>query len=263
MPFTNSWQDVSASVCGGAVGFSLGLIGGGGSVLAVPLLLYVVGIADPHVAIGTSALAVAVNAFANLAPHARAGNVRWWPATIFAAGGVLGAFVGSTAGKAFDGQRLLMLFALLMILIAVLMQKPRRFVSGGVAELTARRAARFGATGVGTGLLAGFFGIGGGFLIVPALTLICDLATLEAIGSSLLSVGAFGFTTAANYALSGLIDWTIAVMFIAGGIAGGSLGVASAGRLARSKLALNRAFSGIVLTVGLYMLAHSVGLIPG
>jgi hypothetical protein len=253
-------QDGLALVCGGAVGFSLGLIGGGGSVLAVPLLLYVVGMPDPHLAIGTSALAVAANAFANLGPHARAGNVRWGPAAVFAAGGVLGAYAGSSAGKAFDGQRLLVLFAVLMMVIAALMQKPRRSVVGGSIRLTPLLAARFAGAGLGTGLLAGFFGIGGGFLIVPALTLICGLATLEAIGSSLLSVGAFGFTTAVNYGISGLIDWTIAVIFIAGGVAGGAAGVASAGRLARNRQALNRVFGAIVMSVALYMLAHSIGL---
>ena len=253
-------RDALALVCGGAVGFLLGLIGGGGSVLAVPLLLYVVGMPDPHLAIGTSALAVAANAFANLGPHARAGNVRWGPAAVFAAAGVLGAYVGSTAGKAFDGQRLLVLFALLMMAIAALMQTPRRFVAGGPVRLTPPLAARFAATGFATGLLAGFFGIGGGFLIVPALTLVCGLATLEAIGSSLLSVGAFGFTTAVNYGVSGLIDWPIAAIFIAGGVAGGTGGVASAGRLARNRLALNRVFGAIVVSVALYMLAHSAGL---
>ena len=84
---------------GGLVGFSLGLIGGGGSILAVPLLLYVVGMTEPHQAIGTSALSVAVNAFANLIPHARSGHVRWAPASIFAACGVLGATAGSTLGR--------------------------------------------------------------------------------------------------------------------------------------------------------------------
>jgi len=259
----NIVQDGLAVVCGGAVGFSLGLIGGGGSVLAVPLLLYVVGVADPHLAIGTSALAVAANAFANLLPQARVGNVRWGPAAIFAAAGVLGAYAGSSAGKALDGQRLLVLFALLMIVIAVVMQLPRRFVAGGPVRLTLPLTGRFAGAGLGTGLLAGFFGIGGGFLIVPALTLVCGLATLEAIGSSLLSVGAFGFTTAVNYAVSGLIDWAIAALFIAGGVAGGAFGAASAGRLARNNLALNRVFGVIVLSVALYMLAHGTGLIGG
>ena len=159
MPSVDIVQDGLALVSGGAVGFSLGLIGGGGSVLAVPLLLYVVGVQDPHLAIGTSALAVAANALANPIPHAGAGNVRWWPAAVFAGGGVLGSYVGSTAGKAFDGQRLLVLFALLMIVVAVLMQRPRRVVIGGPVRLTPPLAARFATVGLGTGLLAGSLGL--------------------------------------------------------------------------------------------------------
>jgi hypothetical protein len=263
MPSLNVMQDGLALVSGGAVGFSLGLIGGGGSVLAMPLLLYVVGVRDPHLAIGTSALAVAANAFVNLVPHARAGNVRWGAAAVFAGGGVLGAYLGSTVGKAFDGQRLLVLFALLMIVVAVLMQRRRAFMAGGPVRLTLLLTTRFAVVGLGTGVLAGFFGIGGGFLIVPALTLICGLATLEAIGSSLLSVGAFGLTTAVNYAMSGMIDWPIAGLFLAGGVAGGAFGAASAGLLALHRQALNRVFGAVVGSVALYMLAQSTGLSGG
>ncbi len=101
----NSWlQDLLAVISGGAVGYSLGLIGAGGSILAVPLLLYVVGIGDAHVAIGTSALAVAANAFANLLSHGRAGNVKWGCAATFAVAGIIGAAIGSTLGKLVDGQ---------------------------------------------------------------------------------------------------------------------------------------------------------------
>src|SRR5690606_4322554 len=122
-------QSVLAIVCGSLVGFSLALIGGGGSILAVPLLLYVVGVGDPHLAIGTSALAVSLNAFANLIPHARAGHVRWNVAFPFAATGVLGAFIGSSIGKAVNGQHLLVLFAVLMLVVAGFMLRGRR---GGV-----------------------------------------------------------------------------------------------------------------------------------
>src|SRR3569833_3272869 len=93
-----------ALASGGAVGFSLGLIGGGGSILATPLLLYVVGVAQPHVAIGTGALAVAVNAFVAFAGHARAGNVRWLFAGIFAAAGTLGANADTSNNKENDDQ---------------------------------------------------------------------------------------------------------------------------------------------------------------
>src|ERR1700722_5678882 len=97
------FQTTAAIGSGVIVGFTLGLVGGGGSVLAVPLLLYVVGMPDPHQAIGTSALSVAVNAFANLVPHARAHHVRWRPALIFAAAGLVGALIGSSIGKVVDG----------------------------------------------------------------------------------------------------------------------------------------------------------------
>src|SRR5471030_500359 len=83
-------QGFLAALCGGFVSFSLGLIGGGGSILAVPLMLYVVGLHDPHMAIGTAALAVSINAYINLIPHARAGHVKWGAAVTFAVSGVMG-----------------------------------------------------------------------------------------------------------------------------------------------------------------------------
>ena len=104
-------QLVLGGLSGVLVGFVLGVVGGGGSILAVPLMLYVVGVGDPHVAIGTSALAVAVNAVSNLVIHARRGNVRWPCASVFALAGIAGAYLGSSLGKAFDGRSLLALFA--------------------------------------------------------------------------------------------------------------------------------------------------------
>jgi uncharacterized membrane protein YfcA len=90
-------------VSGGLVGFTLGLFGGGGSILAVPLMVYLVGVPSPQVAIGTSALAVAVNAGANLLTHARRGNVNWRCAGIYSLAGVAGALLGSSVGKLIDG----------------------------------------------------------------------------------------------------------------------------------------------------------------
>jgi len=106
-------QGVLGLASGALVGFSLGLVGGGGSILAVPLMVYVVGVPDAHVAIGTSAMAVAANAAVNLSNHARGGTVMWSCALTFAAAGIAGAFAGSIFGKMLDGERLLALFALL------------------------------------------------------------------------------------------------------------------------------------------------------
>jgi uncharacterized protein len=247
-------SDLSSILSGGAVGFSLGLIGGGGSILAVPLLLYVVGIRDPHVAIGTSALAVAVNAFANLMGHWRAGNVEWPSAALFAAAGVAGAALGSSLGKLVEGRKLLLLFALVMIAVGIAML--RRRAEGGPASirLDARIALRLAGIGFLAGTLSGFLGIGGGFLIVPGIILSSGMTILHAIGSSLLSVGAFGLTTAVNYSLSGLVDWRIALEFILGGAIGGFVGMTAAMRLSIRRRALARVYAGIIFAVAAYML---------
>ena len=117
------------------VGFSLGLVGGGGSILAVPLMVYVVGVPEPHVAIGTSAIAVAANAAINLSNHARGGTVVWSCALMFAAAGIVGAFCGSLLGKMIDGQKLLALFALVMLVIAMLMLKTRSRVGASDVKM--------------------------------------------------------------------------------------------------------------------------------
>ena len=251
-------QTIAALGCGALVGFSLGLVGGGGSILAVPLLLYIVGMQDPHQAIGTSALAVAVNAFANLIPHARARHVRWRPALIFAAVGLVGAFIGSSIGKVVDGHKLLILFALLMLFVAGMMLRGRSTNAGAPGAGDHFDPWRLAAVGLGAGLLAGFYGIGGGFLVVPGLILATGMPTIAAIGSSLVAVGAFGMTTAVNYAVSGFVDWPIALLFIAGGIAGGWLGARLAKRLSSQRQTLTRLMGGMLVVVSIYMLYRSL-----
>jgi hypothetical protein len=252
-------HELLAILSGALVGFSLGLIGGGGSILAVPLLLYVVGIPDPHVAIGTSALAVAANAFANLAQHARAGTVKWPCAATFAASGVVGAFAGSTVGKSLDGEKLLFLFALVMVVVGASMLRGRGNEGDAAVRINKRIAARLIVLGSLTGALSGLFGIGGGFLIVPGIILGSGMAVLNAIGSSLLSVGAVGLTTAANYAISGLVDWSIAALFVAGGVVGGFVGLKAAVRLSTRKGALTKIFAGVLFAVAAYMLYRNAG----
>ncbi len=251
------FQTTAAIGSGVIVGFSLGLIGGGGSILAVPLLLYIVGMPDPHQAIGTSALAVAVNAYANLVPHARAQHVRWGPAVTFASAGVVGAFAGSSIGKAVDGHRLLILFALLMLFVAALMLRGRKADTDAVGTVQQKNLWRLVAIGLGTGTLSGFYGIGGGFLVVPGLILATGMPTIAAIGSSLVAVGTFGMTTAINYAVSGLVDWPIALLFILGGVAGGWIGARIAKQLSAQRQTLTRLLGCMLVLVSAYMLYRS------
>jgi len=244
---------------GSLVGFTLGLVGGGGSILAVPLIVYVVGVKDPHLAIGTSAFAVAANAFANLLNHARHGTVKWKIAGLFAVAGVIGAFLGSTLGKAIDGQKLLALFAVLMLVVGVLMLRGRSAAGNPHVVLTKENAPKLLGTGALTGVMSGFFGIGGGFLIVPSLMFSTRMPIYYAVGSSLLGVTAFGLTTALNYALDGWVDWPLAAVFIGGGVLGGLLGARLAKALSARKGMLNTVFAGLIFLVAVYTLYRSAG----
>ena len=247
-------QYLLGSGSGALVGFVLALVGGGGSILAVPLIVYLVGVTNPHVAIGTSAFAVAVNAATGLASHARAGTVKWRCASVFALAGIAGAFAGSTLGKSFDGEKLLFLFAIVMIVVGVLMLR-RRGKEGDPDIVLARdNAGKLLGFGAGAGAFSGFFGIGGGFLVVPGLTAATGMPMINAVGSSLVAVAAFGATTAFNYALSGLVDWLLAAAFIAGGLVGGLAGAAAAKRLSEQRGVLTMIFAGLIFLVAIYML---------
>ena len=239
------------------VGFVLGLVGGGGSILAVPLMVYLVGAPSPHLAIGTSALAVAANALTGLLNHVRHGNVKWRCSLVYAAAGIGGAFAGSTAGKAFDGQKLLFLFAIVMVVVGVLMLRNRGREGDSSVVLGRENAPKLIGYGAGTGLFSGFFGIGGGFLIVPGLVAATGMPMINAVGSSLVAVTAFGLTTAANYAFSGLVDWALAGVFIVGGVLGGFLGARMAKHLSGTQGRLNTVFAGLIFVVAAYMLWKS------
>jgi uncharacterized membrane protein YfcA len=248
---------VAAIGAGSLVGFSLGLVGGGGSILATPLLLYVVGLRDPHVAIGTGAVAVAANAYANLVGHAIKGNVRWRCAAVFAAVGAGGALAGSMAGKAIDAHSLLFLFGLLMLVVATLMLRGGRGPAKIERVADGRTCLMTAAAALGAGLASGFFGIGGGFLIVPALIAATGMPMIKAVGSSLLAVGTFGLMTSASYAWSGLVDWEVAIAFIAGGIGGGLAGLMLATRLTDRKHMLGRVLAVLIFAVAIYVLIRS------
>ena len=247
--------NLAAMLSGALVGFVLGLVGGGGSILATPLLLYVVGIGNPHVAIGTGAVAVSMSAALNMANYWRHHWVRWRPAIVFSAVGSVGALVGSSIGKAIDGTQLVTLFGMLMLAVGLLMLRPR--TRSDEVE-TPRRPWVLPALALIASSASGFFGIGGGFLIVPALLFATGMPVIEAIGTSLVAVTAFGLSTSLNYAISGLVEWGLALQFIIGSIAGGLGGAALAARLSHHKRALNITLAAIILAAAVYVIWHGL-----
>ncbi|MCF8708653.1 MULTISPECIES: sulfite exporter TauE/SafE family protein [Sphingomonadaceae] len=253
--------DLAALGSGVLIGLVLGLVGGGGSILALPLLVYAVGLRSPHMAIGTAAVGVTANALASLAGHAWARNVKWRCAGVFAAAGVVGAAIGAEAGKAFDGGRLLTLFGLVMIGVGLSMLRKRRrpeFPGVRLTRASARELLpRLVPAGLGVGLAAGFFGIGGGFLIVPALIAATAMPVEIAVGTSLVVVSALGLTTAASYALSGLVDCRIAALLVVGGMAGSAIGIAAGRGLSAHKGLLEKVFAAVVIVVGSYVAAKN------
>ena len=252
------FQYALGAFSGTLVGFTLGLVGGGGSILAVPLIVYLVGVKNPHLAIGTSAFAVAVNAALGLGNHARLGNVNWRCGGAYASAGIIGAFAGSTIGKNIDGEKLLLLFALVMMAVGALMLRRKDNDLADHVACERQNIPKVLGFGLLTGIFSGFFGIGGGFLIVPGLVAATGMAMIHAVGTSLVAITAFGLTTAINYAVSGLVDWGLAGAFIAGGTLGSWLGSKAATRLAAHKGLLNRLFALLIFAVAIYMIMRSV-----
>lgn len=245
---------VLAALGGALIGLLLTLFGGGGSVLATPWLIYVVGLTDTHAAIGTSAAAVAVNAATGLAAQARAGRVKWPCASVFAVAGLAGALAGAELGKQVDGQALLKWFAVAMIAIAVSMLLPKKNAGDPGVRLTAPMVLKLAPVGLLTGLAAGFFGIGGGFLIAPGLMASTGMTLANAGASSLLSVTLFGTATSASYALSGQVIWPLFAALVAGG-ALGTLAALPLARRLEGRAALARAlFAALVIAVAVYIL---------
>jgi uncharacterized membrane protein YfcA len=253
-----AYSILAAILSGALVGFLLAAFGGGGSVLAAPLLLYAVGVGDAHVAIGTSSAAVAANALFNLAGHARSGRVKWPCGLAFAGAGLAGSIIGSSIAKAIDGRWLLLAFAVAMAAIALSMMRTRRGEGDASVHITPVLAARIMPLGLLVGLAAGFFGIGGGFLIVPGLMLATGMTMAHASASSLVSVAIFGSATAGNFALSGLVDWRLVGLLLVGGALGGLAGLKAAHALAPRALLARRLFALLVLAVAAYVAWNAV-----
>ena len=243
-------------ISGAVVGFSLGLIGGGGSILAVPLLIYVVGL-SPHLSLGTSALSVAINAITNLIQHKKHGHVKARKGLVFAIPGVVGAFFGAQLGLLTPSNHLLVLFGLFMIGIAIFILRHKHPAQNTQTDKHGtKHKTRLVFTGLLVGMAAGYFGIGGGFLIAPSLIYMGGLNILDAIGTSLLPVSAFGFTTAMRYAIDNQINWIVSALFITGGIGGGMLGTKLSTKVPLQKLA--KLFAILLLLVATYVIARNV-----
>ncbi|NLE88456.1 MAG: sulfite exporter TauE/SafE family protein, partial [Myxococcales bacterium] len=193
------------------IGLSLGLLGGGGSILTVPLLVYVLGV-EPKAAIATSLFVVGVTSLAALLPHARAGAVRWRTGLVFGGAGMVGAYLAGHLADAIPGRLLLILFAALMLVTAVAMlwsraaperkEMPR-------AELAVRKAV---LDGLVVGALTGLVGAGGGFLVVPALAMFGGLPMRAAAATSLVVIAMKSFAGFSGYLGHQSIDWGLALV---------------------------------------------------
>jgi uncharacterized protein len=243
-----------AALGGALIGLLLTLFGGGGSVLATPWLIYVVGLTDVHAAIGTSAAAVAINAAAGLAGQARAGRVKWPCATVFGIAGLGGALIGAQLAKQVDGAALLSWFAVAMIAIAASMIVPRKGEGDPAVHLTGPMMLKLTPVGLLTGLAAGFFGIGGGFLIAPGLMASTGMTLANAGASSLVSVTLFGSATSASHALSGQLNWPLFGALVSGGLIGTLIALPLAKRLESRAPLARKLFAGLVIAVAVYIL---------
>ena len=203
------------------IGVSLGFFGGGGSILTVPLLVYVFGL-EPKQAIASSLLVVGAASIAGAAQHWRAGNVELRTGLVFGAAGMAGAYVGGRAGAYLDGALLLLLFAAMMVLTSVAMWRGRRAPAG--APAAQRAVGPLVAQGLGVGLFTGLIGAGGGFLIVPALALWAGLPMPAAVGTSLFVIVLNTLAGFSGYASHVRVDFALIAAVATAAIAGSFLG---------------------------------------
>ncbi|MCA0438388.1 MAG: sulfite exporter TauE/SafE family protein [Austwickia sp.] len=238
------------------VGVVLGALGGGGAILTVPILVYVLG-QRPAAATAGSLVIVSLTALAGMASHARKGNVRWRDGLIFGAVGVVGSLIGSRLSTAVSGPVLLTAFGVMMIGVGILMLRRRARGGNAVADGERRGVGVLAATATGVGFLTGFFGVGGGFAVVPALVLALGFSMPVAVGTSLLVIIVNSIVALGARAAGGLaIDWPVILVFSAFGAIGSILGGRIAARVDPRQLSL--AFSILLFAVAAYVLAMNI-----
>ncbi|MBV5242278.1 MULTISPECIES: sulfite exporter TauE/SafE family protein [Mycolicibacterium] len=241
------------------VGIALGLLGGGGSILTVPLLAYVAGM-DAKQAIATSLLVVGVTSAIGAVSHARAGRVQWRTGLIFGAAGMAGAYAGGLLARFIPGTVLLIGFALMMIATAVAMLRGRKNVQAteGSHRLPVPKIL---AEGLLVGLVTGLVGAGGGFLVVPALALLGGLPMPVAVGTSLIVIAMKSFAGLGGYLSSVQIDWSLALAVTAAAVVGALLGARLTSMV--NPDSLRKAFGWFVLAMSSVILAQEIHLAVG
>lgn len=245
------------------VGLTLGALGGGGAILTVPALVYLLG-QEPLAATTGSLVIVGASALFGLIPHQRAGNVRARQGLTFGLAGIVGSFGGSALSRQVDPTVLLVAFAALMLVVALLMA--HRLWRGRGATGTrdtpssspARRLALLLATATGVGLLTGFFGVGGGFAVVPALTLVLGFPIRAAVGTSLLVIAVNSATALASRLVLGLegLDWPLVGTFALGAVIGSLLGGRVSAKADPRHLTV--AFIALLVAIAAFMLTQNL-----
>ncbi|MGY1704782.1 sulfite exporter TauE/SafE family protein [Geodermatophilus sp. SYSU D00697] len=234
------------------VGLTLGLLGGGGSILMVPLLVYVAGM-DAKEAIAASLVVVGVTAAISVVGHARAGRVRWRTGLLFGLAGMAGAFTGGPLGGHLPGQLLMATFAVVMVATAVAMLRGRRDVDPARAH-TELPVLHVLLDGLAVGLVTGLVGAGGGFLVVPALALLGGLPMGVAVGTSLLVIAMKSLAGLAGYLTTVPIDWALTGAVTAAAVVGSLFGARLVDRIPAE--ALRRGFGWFVLAMGSVVLVQ-------
>jgi uncharacterized protein len=232
------------------IGVSLGFFGGGGSILTVPLLVYVFGL-DPKEAIASSLLIVGIASISGAAQHWRAGNVQPKAGLAFGVAGMFGAYAGGRASVFLDGGLLLLLFAAMMLLTSTAMWRGKKESTSAVPE-DARSPIKLSLQGLAVGTFTGLVGAGGGFLIVPALALWAGLPMTAAVGTSLLIIVMKSGAGFLGYLSHVQVDYALVAAISAAAIAGSFLG----SRLATlvEPAVLRRGFAAFVMTMACFIL---------
>ncbi|SET70975.1 sulfite exporter TauE/SafE family protein [Stigmatella erecta] len=237
-------------------GLTLGLLGGGGSILTVPILVYVLGM-EPRGAIATSLAVVGVTSLVGMLLHAKQRRVQWREGLLFGAAGMAGAAFGGRLGRAVPSQWLLIVFAGLMFITAFAMLRPRRAPGATPAPPSRNPWAAVLRNGLGVGVLTGLVGAGGGFIVVPALALVGGLSMPEAVATSLLVIclnSASGFLSA--WLTGAPVDWGLAAGMSLATVAGSFLGTSLSRRF--SPDGLRRGFALFTVVLGLFILVQEL-----